>query len=254
MWSNVLPVWTWLHVLFQCADLLCCTPMVSRKHVYEALFSTVLGWMYLGCSLLQFSLLLISALIQTAHIWKAKLESVIHKSTKKRPRGVEKEPYLFALHVNCGHFPIHSIFNYTEVEQEAQVSLREGGWGESSSALKHVHQGNQFSALTVGGKRRRGEGGRGRAVLIDQWGERNAFGYSRHKMYLSKDRLCSAFRTHTPICTEHALDQMQSVFFSFYLSDWRAHADGDGKASAWWCLECYLHMPRQLNKRSQKQI
>lgn len=97
-----------------------------------------------------FLLLLICSQIQTNHIRKAKEGSVIHKTTKKRPGG-GKKPFLFALHVNRGHFPIHSIFNYTEVEQEGQVSLRGGGY-ESSTAAQHVHQGNQFSALTVGGR------------------------------------------------------------------------------------------------------
>lgn len=81
-----------------------------------------------------FLLLLICPQIQTNHIRKAKEGSVIHKTTKKRPGG-GKKPFLFALHVNRGHFPIHSIFNYTEVEQDGQVSLR----GEAMKAALQLN-------------------------------------------------------------------------------------------------------------------
>lgn len=79
-------------------------------------------------------LLLICSQIQTNHIQKAKEGSVIHKTTERRPGG-GKKPFLFALHVNRGHFPIHSIFNYTEVEQEGQVSLR----GEAMKAALQLN-------------------------------------------------------------------------------------------------------------------
>lgn len=87
-----------------------------------------------------FLLLFSCSQIQENHIHKAKEGSVIHKPAEKRPGGgkKKKKPFLFALHVNRGHFPIHSIFNYTEVEQEGQVSLRGGGY-ESSAATQHVH-------------------------------------------------------------------------------------------------------------------
>lgn len=102
--------------------------------------------MYYDETALPNGFLLICSQIQKNHIQEG---SVIHKTTEKRPKG-GKKPFLFALHVNCGHFPIHSIFNYTEVEQEGQVSLR--GEAMKASLQLNVHQGNQFSALTVGGR------------------------------------------------------------------------------------------------------
>lgn len=66
-------------------------------------------------------LLLICTHFQQNCIQKAKEASVIHNPTEKRPEG-GKKPFLFALHVNHGHSPIHSIFNYTEVEQEDRLA------------------------------------------------------------------------------------------------------------------------------------
>lgn len=43
---------------------------------------------------------------------------------RRGPEEVKKKTFSFALHVNCRRFPIRSIFNYTKVEQEGQVSLR----------------------------------------------------------------------------------------------------------------------------------
>lgn len=43
---------------------------------------------------------------------------------QRGPEEVKKKRIAFALHVNCRRFPIRSIFNYTKVEQEGQVSLR----------------------------------------------------------------------------------------------------------------------------------
>lgn len=98
-----------------------------------------------------FLFLLIGPQIQMNHIWKAKEGSVIHKTTKKRPRG-GKKPFLFALHVNRGHFPIHSIFNYTEVEQEGQVSLRGEGMKAVLQLNMHTREISSLP-LSVGGRK-----------------------------------------------------------------------------------------------------
>lgn len=68
-----------------------------------------------------------------------------------------KKTFLFALYVNRGHFAIHSILNYTEVEQEGQVSLR----------------GVQLNTCAPGKSALRPNSGRQRrVVLIDQWGKK----------------------------------------------------------------------------------
>lgn len=85
-----------------------------------------------------FFLVLICSQIQTSHIQKAKEGSMIHKPPRRGPKKVKKKkkkPFSFAPCVNRGHFPKHSIFNYTEVEQGGQVSLR----GEAMKAAPQLN-------------------------------------------------------------------------------------------------------------------
>lgn len=174
-----------------------------------------------------FFLLLICPQIQTNHIRKAKEGTVIHKAGKRRPGG-GKKPFLFALHVNRGHFPIHSIFNYTEVEQEGQVSLR-GGRLWKRCCCSTCAPGKSVLCPDCGRE--------GRVVLIDQWGERRASRHFRHMLYLCRDTLYCASKIPT---NQHMLTYASSAwsicwakcrfsrihvfFYAFAKGGTRAHA------------------------------
>lgn len=185
-----------------------------------------------------FLLLLICSQIQTNHIRKAKEGSVIHKTTKKRPGG-GKKTFLFALHVNRGHFPIHSIFNYTEVEQEGQVSLR----GEAMKAALQLNMcTREISSLPW-----QWEGGKG-CTYRSMRRKKSLQVHWAHVVLVQRHALLSLQHSHTLICTEHMLGQVQLLLHT-HMQPCTCR-DGWSRHDVW----AHLHMPRQLNKRSLKQI
>ena len=165
--------------------------------------------------------------MQANHIQKAKEGGVIQKkkkNTEKRPGGGNKKPFLFALHVNCGHFPIHSIFNYTEVEQEGQVSLRGGAM---KAALQLNMCTREISSLPW-----QWEGGKG-CTYRSMRRKKSLQVVEAHVVLLQRHTFTLPLRhthTHTHACI---------FFFSCthtHCSEWHARKPMPGWIKPSWCL------------------
>lgn len=163
-------------------------------------------------------LLLICSQVQTNHLQKAKEGSVIHKTTEKRPWG-GKKPFLFALHVNRGHFPIHSIFNYTKVEQEGQVSLR----GE---AMKAALQLNMCT----------------REIISLPWQWEGGKGCTYRSMRRKKS--LQALWAHSVLVQRHTLFCLQDSYTHIH----RAYVGSDAAFLAYPCSGMTHHARAEMDK------